>query len=242
MAFLWSMNRDTPYYIVSPRLCLRADVAAIHIHAGLVEHMGYVVYALTLGDVSIVKTIVFLHMQGALARYGQILVPVHGHLVRTAVATPLADVRQASLRTVAVSEDRDKGIAIGPCLFLGLQYAVGYTRRMLKPVLSPEVGQCLVLPESTLALHVVPVNVLLRPYLLVHGHAEQRSQTEVDSAEVASVDAVEVFLGLLVVEVLVLTWIHVQVEFLDVLGDDGIDHVVLAKVEIIAITHLVVPE
>ncbi len=83
-------------------------------------------------------------------------------------------------------------------------------------------------------LHVVAVYLFPGAYLLVHGHAEQRCQAEIDAAEVVGVDAVEALLGLVEVEVVELAGVHVHIQILYVAGDDGVDHLVLVEIEVVA--------
>ncbi len=139
-----------------------------------------------------------------------------------------------------MGKDGDCGRAIGGLVGLGLEDIVGDTLWVFEIRLTPEVCKSLVFPECALALHVASINVLSRPYLLVHRHAEQWSQREIYGAEEACVDVVEVVLRLVVVKVLILARIHIKVDGLYVVGNDGVYHVVLDKIEIVAIAHVIV--
>ena len=110
--------------------------------------------------------------------------------------------------------DLQPGVAALARVLFGLQYAGGHAVGMHEPVLSPEVRQCLVLPECAALRHVVPIDVFLRTYLLVHRDTQQGSKGKVYGTEQVGVDFVEVLFCPFVVETSVLCRIHVEVQFL----------------------------
>ena len=97
-------------------------------------------------------------------------------------------------RIMAVGIDVDDLGTVDGGAFLGLQNAVGHARRGFKTVLSPEVGYSLVFPEGALLLRAAYIHVANGSGLLIHGHAEQRGQREIDGTEEIGVHAVEVSL------------------------------------------------
>ena len=72
------------------------------------------------------------------------------------------------------------------------------------------------LPERAVLLHVSSVNIFLRTYLLIHRHAQQWGETEIDSTEITGVDSVEISFCLIVIKAFVLLRIHIEIERLHV--------------------------
>lgn len=62
-----------------------------------------------------------------------------------------------------------------------------------------------------MALHVTSVDILLRPYLLVHGYAQQWSKAEIYGAKVLGIDVIEVLFSFIIIKVLILMWVHVEI-------------------------------
>lgn len=211
-------------------------------HTGFAKDIVDVVDALAGGRIYVGRGIVFGHTQCALAGHGDVLIPIDGDVVHPAIATPFTDKSHSLFGTIAVGIDGDGGVAVTAFVLMGLKDAVGHTGRMFEMVLSPEVSQGFMLPKGTVARHVPTINGLQGAYLLIHGHTEQWGETEVDGPEMADVDFIEVALCLGIVEMTILVGIHVEVEGLDVVGDDGVDHPIFVEVKIVAIACLMVFE
>ena len=88
-------------------LYFRSDVSSIQIKTVFVEYVGYMIQTLTLRDRIVFEIIVLLHIDFAAACDGKIFIPIYRYVVRSAVATPFADVRQPLFRSIAVGIDRD---------------------------------------------------------------------------------------------------------------------------------------
>lgn len=209
----------------------------VEIEIGLSKHTVDMLEAFELRDRRIVlESIVLLDVDTPLSRHWQIFIPVDRHIVPTAIATIFTDIGQPTHTAITIGIDHDGGTITFRLTLLSLEYTVCYAIRVLEMVLSPEVGQGLMFPKRTMALHVMPIDGTLRTYLLIHRHTEQGGKAEVDGAEVARVDVIEVGFGPIVVEIAILIRIHVQVKPLQMVGDDGVDHAVFDKIEIIPIT------
>lgn len=209
-------------------------------HACFAKYIVDVVDALAGGRIQVGWGVVLGHTQCALTCHGDILIPIDGDVVHSAVSTPFTDKSHSLFGTVAVGIDGDSGIAVAAFVLMGLEDAVGHTSGMLEMVLSPEIGQGLMLPKGAVARHVPAIDGLQGAYLLIHGHTEQWGKTEVDGPEMAYIDFIEVALSLGIIKMTILVGIHIEVEGLDVVGDDGVDHPIFVKVEIVTIACLMV--
>ena len=102
----------------------------------------------------------------------QIFIPVYWHTVHFSIATPLADASKTLLLAVAVSVDGNGGTVAVTAVSLGLEDAVRHTTWIFEVLLSPEVCQCLVLPEGAVHLHVGAIDIFVGACLLIHRHTE----------------------------------------------------------------------